>query len=181
MRQLTRLPSAFKRFAGMGGAVDFVVFEEADGSEADCLAAIPAALQPRTTLHIETLRQLGCRRIDERTFFGNRYDANSGRLDWADRGNRQLPVPGSGGQFAYAFCDPPYGLNAKAHVVQAVFDDIKSFLLPPGSQILDWSHPALPGVSDYFDAGAEWWGMFLFTIHAPELRRLSVIAASTTD
>jgi hypothetical protein len=181
MRQLERLPSAFNRFASMGGVVDFAVFEEASGTEDDCLAAISTVLQPRTTLNIEKLRRLGYRRIDENTFFGDAYDAKSGRLHLAKGSSRPLSVPASGGQFAHAFSDPPYGLNAKDAAVQAVFQDLKAFLLPPGSEILDWCHPALPEVSDYFDAGAEWWGMYLFTIYVPALRRLSTIAASTTD
>jgi hypothetical protein len=181
MRQLNHLPSAFKRFASMGGVVDFAVFEDASGTEDDCLAAIPAALQPRTTLHIETLRRLGFRRLDERTFLGDGYDSESGRLRLDKASSRALPLAGSGGQFADAFSDPPYGLQANDAAVQAVFQDIKAFLMPSGSDILDWSNPALPEVSDYFDAGAEWWGMYLFTIYVPDLRRLSVIAASTTD
>ncbi|MBN9467142.1 MAG: hypothetical protein J0J10_00035 [Bosea sp.] len=57
------------------------------------------------------------------------------------------------------------------------------FLFPPlqKAEITDWSSPKLPEVSDYFADGMEWWGVFLFTIYLPDLKRLTVIAASATD
>jgi hypothetical protein len=64
-----------------------------------------------------------------------------------------------------------------------VFEKIRDFILPPleGAEIFDWSSPQLPEVSDYFDPGMEWWGVFLFSIHVPAMTRLTVIAGSTSD
>ena len=39
----------------------------------------------------------------------------------------------------------------------------------------------LAEVSDYFESGLEWWGVFLFSIYVPALRRLVIIAGSATD
>ena len=91
--------------------------------------------------------------------------------------------PGSGGQFAYAFSNPPYGLRARGSEVQALFEEIRDFILPPDerSEILDWTSPRLPEVSAYFSMGIDWWGVFLFTIHVPATGRLTAIAGSTTD
>ena len=38
-----------------------------------------------------------------------------------------------------------------------------------------------PAVSDYFAAGMEWWGVFLFSVYVPALQRLTIIAGSSTD
>lgn len=91
--------------------------------------------------------------------------------------------PEGDGQFAYAFSQPPYPLHAPPEAVQDLFDSLRMVLLPPWqpATILDWSHPSLPEVSAYFEDGAEWWGMFLFTIHLPVTGRLVVIAGSATD
>jgi hypothetical protein len=88
-----------------------------------------------------------------------------------------------GGQFAYAFSEPPYGLQARPSEVQELFCAIRDFILPRGSEheISDWSSPRLTEASDYFTAGMDWWGVFLFTVYLPTLRRLTAIAGSTTD
>jgi len=93
------------------------------------------------------------------------------------------PQAGVGGQFAYAFSRPPYGLKGRPSEVQAVSEEIRDFLLPPGqrSETCDWSSPQLPEVSDYFIAGMEWWGVFLFSIYIAEIERLSIVTDSTTD
>jgi hypothetical protein len=90
--------------------------------------------------------------------------------------------PGEGGQIAYAFSNPPYSLRARPTEVQQLFDDITAFIVPADQQtvILDWTSTRLPEVSDYFAAGMDWWGAFLFTIHVPATGRLTAIAASTS-
>ncbi len=98
-------------------------------------------------------------------------------------GGSPLPEAGAGGQFAYAFSWTPYGLKAGPEQVQELFTAITKFVLPPNLEhdILDWSSPRLPEVSKFFAAGMEWWGVFLFTVHIPVIRRLTVIAGSTSD
>lgn len=63
------------------------------------------------------------------------------------------------------------------------FDQICEFLMPPGSEIdiLDWSSDRLPDVCAYFTDGMEWWGVFLFSLYLPALKRLTIIAGSSTD
>lgn len=105
-----------------------------------------------------------------------------GRGEKMSGGGRGI-VAGEGGQFAYAFSNPPYPLRARPSEVQELFDDITAFIIPSDQQatILDWTSPRLPEASDYFVSGMEWWGAFLFTVHVPLLARLTAIAASTSD
>ena len=92
-------------------------------------------------------------------------------------------IENAGGQFAYAFSCPPYRLQAKASAIQSTFDEIREFISPSKTEIhiWHWSNPALPQVSDYFAAGMEWWVVYLFSIHVPARRRLTIIAGSATD
>lgn len=198
------LPAAFKGYRKIGGVLRFAVFEEAEADEASALEAI-AAVVPGIDNGV--LRSLGYKRIGERAFFGDWYDPKDGALIKLGRyrtgdgrevidpklkdldsagivsGAALLSGPGAGGQFAYAFSQTPYGLRAKPSVVQDRFDKVREVILPPELEhdILDWSHPRLPEASSYFAAGAEYWGVFLFTIHVPALRRLTAIAGSTSD
>lgn len=207
MKSIEKLPSAFKHYPNMMGVLNFAIFENASGTEEETFSAIPEALLHSRKFDAERLRGLGFRRITERDFYGDWYDLETGHLlkvgSWTTADGRQLenpklkdldevkimfgaatrPEAGTGGQFAYAFSRPPYGLKGRPSEVQAVFDAIRDFILPPGmhSEICDWSNPRLPEVSDYFAAGMEWWGVFLFSIYTPEIRRLSIVAGSTTD
>lgn len=207
MNRIETLPPAFERFETMMGVLDFAIFEDATGDREDTLSAIPQALRHAERFYEEKLWQLGGRPMSDRTFFGDWYDFDRGHLLKLGRyktaagpelenpvlsslddirimsGSCSCPETGSGGQFAYAFSNPPYPLAARPSEVQAAFEEIRDFILPPGrqSEIIDWSNPRLPEVSDYFDAGAEWWGIFLFAIFIPSMRRLTIIAGSTTD
>jgi hypothetical protein len=207
MERVLPLPPAFRRFRAMGGVLDFAVFKDADGTEDEILSAVPQALYTASTYDREKLRSLGSQRITEQTFFGDWYDYERGLLlkggCWTTTDGRKLKSPplvtlvgldiGSGGgempagpgQFAFAFLDPPYGLYAKPQPdeVQAVFEEIRDFMLPPKQhcEIADWSNERLAEVSDYFEPGMEWWGVFLFSIHVPSLRRLTIVVGSATD
>lgn len=205
MNRIEKLPPAFERFDKMLGVLDFAVFENAGGTEKEVLSAVPQALRYFHRFDAGKLRALGSRRITEKAFFGDWYDPDSGNLlrlgryKTADGWQLTDPVlssldgvkiisgasacPETDGQFAYAFSSPPYPLDARPGEVQAVFEEIRDFILPPhrASEILDWSDMRLPEVSDYFDDGAEWWGVFLFSVHIPSMRRLTIIAGSATD
>ncbi len=207
MTPVTDLPPAFAAFDKMGGALGFAVFEQADGTEDEALTAIRMAMRGCHGFEAGRLRELGYRFLKRQAFLGDWYDDDRRLLvkrgSWSladgremenpplrsvDRlkivsGSSRIPDVGCGGQFAYAFSQPPYSLNARPSEVQNVFDAIIDSVMPPDhrASIRDWSHPALPEVSDYFDAGAEWWGVFLFSIYVPDLRRLTIIAGSTTD
>ena len=198
------LPVEFRRYHEIGGALVFAAFDNAEGDIGSALSAIGKVIPDAK---VDRLRALGARSLSYKTFFGDWYDLASGDLlrfgsvttaDGRSLGNPRLrdlegvavsgevhPIPevGVGGQFAYAFSWPPYGLSAKPGEVQSLFSAIREFVLPAGldHEILDWTSPRLADVSRYFEAGMDWWGVFLFTIYTPSNRRLMVIAGSTTD
>lgn len=198
-------PHFFSQYYEMGGVIDFHVFEDVVALNEDvCLEAIATSVPG---LDREKLRAISCRPVDAQAFFGDWYDINKGALirrgTWRTEDGRtlenpvltdldglrisgggvEIPAAGSGGQFAYAFVNPPYDLGASPKEVQRVFDSVRRFLLPPHTshEILDWSDPRLPEAAEYFEAGMEWWGVFLFVVFIPEFQRLVVISASTTD
>lgn len=206
MQPMARMPAAFGRYAAIGGAMTFAVFDDADPSPEAAADAIVAALDAPAAARAALLAA-GSRRLGRDALFGDWYDPVRRRLvrrgTWrtdtgetltdpplaalADvrivSGGSTIPVAGAGGQFAYAFAFPPYALAAPPGEVQALFDEVCAVILPRGmeAEIHDWSGPHLPAVSDWFAAGMEWWGVFLFTIHLPALRRLTVAMASATD
>jgi hypothetical protein len=98
-------------------------------------------------------------------------------------GSSPLPEAGTGRQFAYAFSRTLDALKAAAGEVQQLCNAITNFVLPPNREhhFLDWSSSRLPEASKFFAVGMEWWGVFLFTIYVPSIRRLTVIAGSTSD
>lgn len=207
MQRVHRLPSPFRRFRKIGGVLDFGVFGDSDGTDADIAEAVGETLRHGRRFDGDRLIALGSRPVFKRALLGDWYDPESKTLlrrgEWTTSDGRELkdpPLPslgntklvsgvgtlpevGASGQLAYAFSCPPYTLDAKPAEVQELFDAIIAFLLPRElhHEIRDWSSPALVEVSDYFEAGAEWWGVHLYTIHIPELRRLAVIAGSTSD
>ena len=199
------LPHLFARYREIGGVIDFNIFADVEALTEDvCLQAISASVPE---LKRDILRAISCRSVDDETFFGEWYEADKKVLikrgTWRTDDGRSLTNPllsdleglrivsggveipnlGAGGQFAYAFSNPPYGLHATPREVQRVFDNVCRYLLPPNTahEILDWSDPRLADAAAYFKAGMEWWGVFLFVVFVPEYRRLVVVAASTTD
>lgn len=96
-----------------------------------------------------------------------------------------IPDPGfdEPGQYAYAFSSPPYSLNALRSEIQRLFKQSTELLLGRGApiEIFDWSGGDLTLVHPLFEAGMEWWGVFLFTIFNPDDRTMVVISGSTTD
>ena len=203
MRQI-ETPASFARFREIGGVLEFAVFDDANGDPEEVISAICEALPGAKP---DALRKIGSWEIDDARFYGRWYEEATGSLlkigckcdsgelisprlrDLGDQlllavsGGAPIPHPGSGGEFAYAFSDPPYGLRARAREVQDLFDEIRHFIMPRGiaHRILDWTSAELPNVHPYFKAGMEWWGVFLFTIHVPDCRRLTVVLGSATD
>ena len=99
-------------------------------------------------------------------------------------GGGPIPELWEGGQFAFAFADPPYRLRGTPGEVAAAFEAVCAEILPPGRTctILDWGSPALPDLCPgYFEPGTEWWGAFLFTVHVAEEGRVTVILGAATD
>lgn len=199
-----KLPSAFLRFWEAGGVVGFSIFDDARGDEAWMLEAIATVIPD---LDRGKLAELRYRQIGDREFYGEWYDSKTDSLVkrgwWHTRDGRKLvdpkfrdldaaalaggggPIPevGAGGQFAYAFSSPPYGLHAKPSEIQEMFVAIRDFILPLGldHEIFDWSSPKLAEAAKLFERGLDWWGVFLFAVHVPAQRRLTLIVASTSD
>lgn len=197
---------AFVPFYEMGGVLGFAVYDHATDDDVDARAAIHDTLARLGKVDDRALNSLQPRHLDEVQFFGDWY-APDGSLVW--NGNvttsdgRQLKHPtfralattkvtssgagvpdvGKGGQFAYAFANPPYPLTASYDRIQQVFDEVRRTLLPPGDTciITDWTNPDLDKVSAYFSPGKEWWGVFLFTVRDVSTARLTVIIGSATD
>lgn len=207
MQVMEDLPEAFRTYEKMGGCLDFTFYYQVENNMESHISGISKALLSRSDFDPAAFESIEHRYINENQLLGDWYDRRSGNLlsvgDFfmengetlrnpqivnLDRAkvkssSQSIPEVGSGGQLAYAFSQPPYRLQASSSQIQAVFDDIKDFILPAlePCEIVDWSTPKLTEVSDYFGAGSEWWGVFLFTIYAPVSQKLSVILGSTTD
>ena len=95
-----------------------------------------------------------------------------------------------------AFNEPPYGLGslpeADRRALWADFCEQTGLLPEAGISVRDWvrhnsynhngraqysRHP----LSNYFDAGLEWWGIWCLTIHHPRRQTIAALAASATD
>jgi hypothetical protein len=83
--------------------------------------------------------------------------------------------------YKLAFFHPPYGLSGGVLGNLHLFESINAHVLGDGdrNQLVIWSWST--NCSSFFDEGHEWWGAFLWTITAPDNRRVAVIAASATD
>ncbi|MFT4074251.1 MAG: hypothetical protein QM647_01885 [Asticcacaulis sp.] len=198
---------ALKPYYEMGGILQFVVYDGAQDAEKDSLAAIHDRLASIGSLNESAFKRLNNRHISAAQFFGDWYDPTDGgliklgsvmtadgqtltnpkvrsleKLQVVSSGGPGVEV-GSGGQFAYAYLNPPYGLHGSPAEIQKTFDSIRKLILPEthAVTILDWTSPSLDKVSSYFKAGKEWWGIFLFSIYVPDLQRLTIIAGSATD
>lgn len=203
MRRPGRVSRSVERFRAVGGVVEHCFFEGPCAARedhlravADCLAVAPTALAP-----------LPGRRIDRRAFLGAWYDEERRGLvkvgRWKTAGGRALsdpllrdlgedrvvsgggplPHPGASFGYAYAFSAPPYPLRAAPAEIDALFHRVLPSFMPShaAAEIYDWTAPALNAVSPYFAPGAEWWGMFLYSVALPAEERLCVIMASSTD
>ena len=89
---------------------------------------------------------------------------------------------------AYAFSDPPYPLRSNKQVKSPrlslkergeLFDELLNKVLSVSEESTVYRWPT--DWSNYFDAGNEWWGTFLWTLANQGDGRVVVIAASSTD
>lgn len=79
-----------------------------------------------------------------------------------------------------AFIETPYNINLEKTEAIELFDQINLSLfggIDDELEVYDWSGDW----TDYFDAGNEWWGAFLWTVRRPSSERIVWIGASTTD
>jgi hypothetical protein len=159
---------------------------------------IPKSRFLQVKMDSEAAKKLAPRRITWTEFLGLRYDIDRGGLIVRGKGNfpnefffyrdpatQDNIIPpegidyGIGTGFAYAFSSPPYGIRMKAEELGLLFDKILKFIIVGSSDSVIYEWPT--DWSNYFDAGKEWWGSFLWSISTPESSRIVVIAASTTD
>jgi len=79
----------------------------------------------------------------------------------------------------YAFSDAPQGPQISEPELSRIFQQVNQLLFGDleGWSIWRWS----TDWSNYFDAGLEWWGAFLWTLVSPDRRRVVWLGASTTD
>lgn len=92
---------------------------------------------------------------------------------------RQVPHYANEG-FAYAFTEPPYSMSGTRNEINALFLSLNTLLFNDFQDALviyQWS----TDWSTYFDAGHEWWGAFLWTVHNPKAHFMIGVGASTTD
>jgi hypothetical protein len=131
-----------------------------------------------TTLVTRVAGELGCaptravaHEIDRAAFFGPSYV--DGRLRVFRSG-----TIGNDQGYAYAFGDPPYGMDGTEDEIADLFDELNRALFGDGDlEIMRWS----TDWSSYFDAGHEWWGAFLWTVRPLGRPYVVAICASTTD
>jgi hypothetical protein len=159
----------------------------------------------RPTINPGAAAELPVRQIDRQTFLGEYYDAATGSLRFGDVevldrsdvtescGGASVQIdsgegrdphePSTDGHLAYAFFQTPHSLTARPKNLNRLFREIVHLVAPEGEvcEILDWSGPQLASFSDYFTAGLEWWGVFLFTVFQVDSAKLVVITGSTTD
>lgn len=82
--------------------------------------------------------------------------------------------------YAYAFSSPPYGLRLPNVETDALFQTLNHCLFGGLSDELDvWRWET--DWTNYFEAGREWWGEYLWTVQRPGSGRVVVIAGSSTD
>jgi hypothetical protein len=202
--------SLLKRFAGVGGCVDYVLLDcdpaagedvasfethrraAVMGLEAirDRLAEYAAETSRREGIPLqevfsvridyERAASLAGTRIPCEEFLGPRYDLARGRL----------VLPGGGtipGGYAYAFSDPPYTLHDYANKRRVTEDEATELFHAINREVLGGLTPGSiifqwpDDWSNYFESGQEWWGSFLWTLANPGQGRVAVVAASTTD
>lgn len=169
----------FGNFAAAGGEIDFSLFDQFKGNidnQRDCILQhfekIGCGLTGDANALLDHIQSLP---IVPQTFFH----------DWGlQEPRRAVPSLGARGYFAYAFGHPPYGIHPDSDIKREAIQALQQLLRPAGTEVYpyDWSCEELLLIApDYYSAGAEWWGVFLFTIQIPLIRRLWVASASATD
>jgi hypothetical protein len=161
--------------------------------------SIPRSKIFKVQLDHQKAQLLKGRRIDERRFLGSRYHHERkglivrGELPFqsefflfSDPSNRENIIDrasidnGIGTGYAYAFSDPPYRVRLAPKATGELFAKVNTYVLGGifrDSIIFEWP----TDWSNYFDAGHEWWGSFLYSFANPHGSNIIVIAASTTD
>ena len=172
--ELARMLSLYR---ASGGVIDYTLFslepEEQASIDLHRQAAF-SAVRPQSELQAENA---SCSKITIAEFIGPDFDPET----------QCFREKSAAENYVYAFTDPPYPLMIPGSVnrlpeadILWFFNDINKFLFDSFQVelvIYAWS----ADWSDYFDAGDEWWGSFLWTVYNPQQNCIVVVAASTTD
>ena len=86
---------------------------------------------------------------------------------------------GIGTGLAYAFSSPPYRISLSAEEAGTLFAKFLNNIICGSSKSIIYEWPT--NWSNYFEAGEEWWGSFLWSLSNPNGNQIVVMAASTTD
>lgn len=210
MKRIDPDHTVLKRYAKMGGVLNFHFFEESGDEGHDVFSYTHLALCElfyAENYNAAALRRIAPTRVRLTKFLGDWYDPKTKRLldkgDWTTRSGKTLkdphpkmldrdPIQGGGaetpeigtpGNFAYAFLCPPYPLRASGAAIEDAFAEIIDLIKADRAEavIHSWNDKSLPDVSPFFADGAEWWGCFLFTVRHVPTSELCVILGSATD
>ncbi|WP_299150696.1 hypothetical protein [uncultured Tateyamaria sp.] len=197
---------SYQRFVQADGEVGIALGENSEDTISHHAAVLAYAIRSYGIGDVdqERLRIVDPFEVDIQTFHGSWFDCDKGQLiskgvvttkagfstvdpyfvDIVDYSSRSSNVPNlwHPGGFAYAFCDPPYGLRIERSETQKLYTAITSQLIPDKDvKIYNWHCKKLLEAVPELGSGTEWWGVFAFTIFVPKSGRIFGIVASTTD
>ncbi|GAA4435539.1 hypothetical protein [Bremerella cremea] len=158
---------------------------------------IPRCRLPNIHDEAAAIDRLNPKTITVEQFLGNRYDL--ARRELIVDGKRDYPncffyahaepkpaniLPridgGISDGLAYAMSSPPYRLDETPEEVDRMLQSMLHGLLNDLADdplLLSWP----TDWCNYFDAGNEWWGSFLWSVGVPAWQQIVVMAASSTD
>lgn len=169
----------FGNFGAAGGVMEFSLFEDFSGSvegQRDCIVGHFDSLNCKLNQErVSALNLISPSPFEPNAFFG----------DWGlEKNQAGIPKHGSRGHFAYAFGQPPFSIQADTEVRRDAIAALQLLLWPRDEDVIpyDWSCQELGLICpEYYKSGLEWWGVFLFAIEIPSIKRLWIASASATD
>lgn len=191
----SELALLLKRYSDVGGVLDFVLLESVEQSCAENrhrsaalagIAAIDARLADWATNHAsdDTPAEEFFRvHWDEAKLTGKHVSFSE---FWGADDVTAKPIASNAWSFSIpsgyktAFFLPPHALRGSFEETLKLFEAISHRVLgsrPEEAEVYSWS----TDWSNYFDAGHEWWGSFLWTVQPTNSNRITVIGASSTD
>ena len=194
---------SYQKFLNSGGAIGITYMESTEDTLANHAKVLDSILE---TFDIDALINLKPPTIKERNFHGTWYDYANELLVFdisdpskkiknpKDRGTYFIDMPSfpdaygiyppdfNSGNFAYAFCQPPYPLDLSPQSIQNLYSDIIQKICPKHDvRILNWYSEALINLAPELKEGTEWWGVFVFTIYVKSTRTIFALVAAETD
>lgn len=192
-------------YRSSGGVISISVCHAAEDTQ-DChVATLAAAINAKDTSRVSRkVANVVPVEIDEETFHGSYFDyqrqllLHNGTVDvgrgrsltnpfYKDigsclGGSSHLPDLWTFGEFAYAFCQPAYGLKMKPFKIHEAYLAITSDIVPRTQcRILSWQKEEILNADPWLEAGQRWWGVFVFSVYNNNTGQLFGIAASDTD